>query len=74
VVGTRTSGIASGPTAPYRLDDGSTIWLPAFYQLGANRERIDGIGVAPDYFAPVTAADLSAGRDPGLAKALAVLR
>jgi carboxyl-terminal processing protease len=74
LVGTRTSGVVSGPSDPYSLEDGSLIWLPAFYQIGANRERIDGIGVAPDYYAPLTAADLSAGRDPGLTKALELLR
>jgi carboxyl-terminal processing protease len=63
----------SGPSDPYRLDDGSAIWLPAYYQIGAAHEFIDTIGVAPDYYAPLTAADLSAGRDAGLAKAIQLL-
>ncbi len=73
LVGTRTAGIASGPTAPYALEDGSSLDLPKVYSLSANKEIINTIGVAPDFFAPVTAADLSAGRDPGLAKALELL-
>jgi carboxyl-terminal processing protease len=73
LVGTRTAGEAAGPADSYRLEDGSSLTLPKFYQIGANREIFNTIGVAPDYFAPVTAADLSAGRDPGLAKALELL-
>jgi carboxyl-terminal processing protease len=33
---------------------------------------VDTIGVAPEHYAPVTAADLSVGRDPRLAKAVAL--
>jgi len=36
-------------------------------------ELIDGIGVAPDYYLPLTAHDLSTGHDPDIAKALALL-
>jgi len=74
LVGTCTSGVVSGPAAPYSLEDGSSISLSAFYEIGANRERIDAIGVATDYYAPLTAADLSASRDPGLTKAVELLR
>jgi len=74
LVGTRTAGLVSGPTLPYRLDDNSELTLPSHREIGANREIVDTVGVAPDELAPMTAADLSAGRDPGLAKALAVLR
>jgi carboxyl-terminal processing protease len=74
LVGTRTAGVVSGPAAPYRLTDGSSLSLPKFYQLGAAHEFVDGIGVAPDYYAPLTAADLSAGRDAGLSKAIELLR
>ncbi|MEN3360599.1 MAG: carboxyl-terminal processing protease [Mycobacteriales bacterium] len=73
LVGTRTSGIVSGPADPFMLDDGSTLQLPVFYGLGPNREVINTIGVAADYNAPLTAADLSAGRDPGLDKAVTLL-
>jgi carboxyl-terminal processing protease len=74
LVGTRTAGLVSGPTLPYRLDDNSELTLPRLHEIGANREIIDTIGVAPDHLAPMTAADLSAGRDPGVAKALTLLR
>jgi carboxyl-terminal processing protease len=74
LVGTRTAGAASGGADVYALDDGSRLMLPKLYEIGANKEIINTIGVAPDYYAPMTAADLSAGRDPGLAKAIELLR
>nr|WP_157528901.1 S41 family peptidase [Kibdelosporangium sp. MJ126-NF4] len=73
LVGTRTAGAVSGPGEGWVLDDGSFVGLPKVHELGANREKIDTVGVPPDHFAPVTAADLSAGRDPGLDKARALL-
>ena len=39
----------------------------------ANREVIDKIGVPPDHHVPLTPEDAAAGRDPALAKALALL-
>jgi carboxyl-terminal processing protease len=74
LVGTRTAGAVSGPGASYLLADGSVISLPKSPEIAANREDVNIIGVAPDHYAPLTAADLSAGRDPGLAKALELLR
>jgi carboxyl-terminal processing protease len=47
--------------------------LPEKHFLGANKELIDTIGVAADRHAPLTAHDLSTGRDPGLATALRLL-
>jgi carboxyl-terminal processing protease len=73
LVGTRTGGILSGPAAPYLLDDASLIILPPKHAFGADHEIIDGIGVAPDYYLPVTAQDLSTGHDPDIAKALTLL-
>jgi carboxyl-terminal processing protease len=73
LVGTRTAGIVSGPAAGYMLNDGSVLALPARHELGPIREVINGIGVAPDYFIPVTAAALSRGQDPDIAKGLRVL-
>src|SRR5208337_212417 len=73
LVGTRTGGILSGPAAAYLLDDASLIILPPMYASGADTEIIDGIGVAPDYYLPLTAQDLSTGHDPGIAKALTLL-
>ncbi|MEU7867145.1 S41 family peptidase [Dactylosporangium sp. NPDC049140] len=74
LVGTRTAGLVSGPTLPYMLDDNSELTLPSLREIGANREIVNTIGVAPDHMAPMTGADLSAGRDPGVAKALTLLR
>ncbi|MFL6126962.1 S41 family peptidase [Actinophytocola sp.] len=73
VVGTRTAGIVSGAATAYLLDDGSVLGLPDRHQLGADREIINGIGVAPDHDVPTTAGDLSAGRDPAVALAATVL-
>ena len=73
LVGTRTSGIVAAPAAPYLLDDASLIILPARQELSARHELINGIGVAPDYYIPLTADDLSTGHDPDIAKALTLL-
>ncbi|NUP48524.1 MAG: peptidase [Catenulispora sp.] len=73
VIGTRTSGMVAGAAGGYVLGDGSLLMMPAKHQLAARHETINGIGVAPDYFIPLTAADLSAGRDPALDKAVEVL-
>ena len=73
LVGARTSGIVAAPAAPYLLDDASLIILPATQELSAHRELINGIGVAPDYYIPLTAQDLSAGHDPDITEALTLL-
>jgi carboxyl-terminal processing protease len=73
LVGTRTGGILSGPAAAYLLNDASLIILPPKHAFGADHEIIDGIGVAPDYYLPLTAQDLSTGHDPDIAKALTLL-
>jgi carboxyl-terminal processing protease len=73
LVGTRTAGIVSAPAAAYLLDDASLIILPARHELSAHHELINGIGVAPDYYLPLTAQDLSTGHDPDIAKALTLL-
>lgn len=73
LVGTRTSGIVAAPAAAYLLDDASLIILPATHELSADHELINGIGVAPDYYVPLTAQDLSTGHDPDIAKALTLL-
>lgn len=74
LVGTRTAGIVSGDAHPYLLDDNNSILaMPSLHQVGANGETIAGIGVPPDHYAPVTAADLSAGRDPAVDKAVQLL-
>jgi carboxyl-terminal processing protease len=73
LVGTRTAGIVAAPAAAYLLDDASLIILPARHELSARHELINGIGVAPDHYLPLTAHDLSTGHDPDIAKALALL-
>jgi carboxyl-terminal processing protease len=73
LVGTRTGGIVAAPAAPYLLDDASLLILPATQELSAHRELINGIGVAPGYYIPLTAQDLSAGHDPDINKALTLL-
>jgi carboxyl-terminal processing protease len=73
LVGTRTAGLVSGPADGYLLDDGSLLGLPAKHELGPDHELINGIGVAPDYYIPLTAQDLSTGHDPDIAKALTLL-
>jgi carboxyl-terminal processing protease len=55
------------------LNDDSTLLLVSRHEVSANGEIINGIGVAADYQAPLTAPDLSAGRDPGIDKALLLL-
>lgn len=73
LVGTRTAGAVSGPGEPYLLDNGTALMLPKYHEIGANKEIVNTVGVAPDHYAPMTAADLSAGRDPGLDKAVSLL-
>ncbi|WP_317135566.1 S41 family peptidase [Nonomuraea phyllanthi] len=73
LIGTRTAGAISGPSKAYLLDDGSAVFLPGVRHLGPAREVIDTIGVPVDHYAPMTALDLATGRDPGVAKALALL-
>ncbi|MFI7134735.1 S41 family peptidase [Nonomuraea sp. NPDC050153] len=73
LIGSRTSGMVSGSARMFALDDGSTLSLPAAYQVGADHELINGIGVAPDHYLPMTAKNLREGRDPAMAKALSLL-
>lgn len=73
LVGTRTTGAVAGPGLGYKLANNTVLMLPKYHEIGANREIVDTIGVAPDHYAPTTAADLSAGRDPGLDKAVSLL-
>ena len=73
LIGTRTAGIVSGPADAYLLNDASLLALPAWHELSAHHELINGIGVAPDYYLPVTAHDLSTGHDPDITKALTLL-
>jgi carboxyl-terminal processing protease len=73
LVGTRTAGIVAGSANSYGLNDGSMLSLPSSHEIGAHRETVNGIGVPPDHYAPLTAQDLSTGADPGVAEALTLL-
>jgi hypothetical protein len=64
-------GIVTGPAGGFLLDDSSLLLLPARHEVAANKEIINGIGVAPDDYMPPT--DLSAGQDPAIQKALTLL-
>ncbi len=70
LVGERTAGDAAGPAQPWFLGDGSVLEIPVAFMRGAHGEIVDGIGVPPDDAAPLTAAALSAGHDPGIERAL----
>ena len=74
LIGTRTAG-ATGAAAVFSriLNDGSALQLTTKTFLAAGHEIIDGIGVAPGYYIPLTAKDVATGHDPNIAKALAVL-
>ncbi|MEV4379098.1 S41 family peptidase [Streptosporangium sp. NPDC049644] len=73
LVGTRTAGVISGPAQRYLLGDNTTLGFPARHHLGPHREVIDRVGVPPDHHVPLTPKDAAAGRDPALAKAVALL-
>ncbi len=73
LIGARTAGVVAGGALSWVLDDGSVLGLPPRHGLGANHEIINGIGVAPDYYVPVTPLDLATGYNPAISKALALL-
>jgi carboxyl-terminal processing protease len=70
LVGERTAGNAAGPATLWFLGDRTALFMPVAFMRDADGEIVDGIGVPPDDAAPVTAAALSAGRDPGIDQAL----
>ncbi|MDI5974960.1 S41 family peptidase [Amycolatopsis magusensis] len=70
LVGARTAGAVSGPSQGHLLHNNTGLMLPERHEIGANREKIDTVGVPPDHYAPMTAMALSTGQDPGVAKAL----
>lgn len=73
IVGMRTGGKVAGRAYGYSLDDGSVLVITVVREVGAKGERIDGIGVAPDYIVPLSAEALSAGHDAEIEKAISVL-
>ena len=74
LIGTRTAD-ATGATAVFSriLNDGSALQLTTKTFLAAGHQIIDGIGIAPDYYIPLTARDAATGYDPDIAKALTPL-
>jgi carboxyl-terminal processing protease len=74
VVGTRTPGCLLGST--FRsLSDGSSIQVTALgVRVGPNQTVVNNVGVAPDVTVPISAADLAAGSDPQLDRAVADVR
>jgi carboxyl-terminal processing protease len=73
LVGARPAGVASSLPQSFLLDDGSLLSLITTHGRAPNREIIDGIGVAVDHQASMTAKDLSTGHDPAVDKALSLL-
>src|SRR5215213_2312326 len=75
IVGKRTFG---GGIGPYyftpRLIDGGSVQLPnrAAYDPSGTTWGIENMGVAPDFDVEITPADVIAGRDPQLEKAIEV--
>lgn len=74
LVGTRTAGASSGPSYGYLLNDNtSMLVLPSQHAYGADGEIIDTIGVPPDRQRPLTATDVSTGKDPAMEQAVSLI-
>ena len=74
LVGTRTAGASSGPSYGYLLNDNtSMLVLPSQHAYGADGEIIDTIGVPPDHQRPLTATDVSTGKDPAMEQAVSLI-
>lgn len=74
VVGERTRGEASGLQHGYQLNNDTVLLLPKLYRTWANAENVNEIGVPVDCHVPLTAEDISNGRDPGVDKARDLLK
>ena len=57
----------------YQLDNNTVLVLPKLYRTFAHGEQVNEIGVPVDYQIPLTAEDISNGRDPGVDKARELL-
>lgn len=73
VVGTRTAGCL-GIGGRFRLADGSGLNVTMSKLLGPTGQDLNRVGVQPNQFVELTAADLAAGRDPQLQLAIARLK
>jgi carboxyl-terminal processing protease len=72
VLGTKTAGCV-GIASRAQLDDGSGLSVSVAKLLGPTGEELNKSGVTPDEVVEVSRADLAAGRDPQLERALAIL-
>ena len=72
VLGTKTAGCV-GIATRLQLDDGSGLSVSISKLLGPMGEELNRVGVMPDEVVEVSRADLAAGRDPQLQRALAIL-
>lgn len=73
-IGENTQGVFSD-VLTRRLPNGWSFGLPNEVFLTPDKKAFDGPGIPPDIPIPVFAAgDVAAGRDPGMAKAIEVLR
>lgn len=73
LIGTRSAG-ALGAALYYEFEDGSAMEVTVNRVIGPDREAINEVGVVPHEIVPLTPADLSAGYDPPLLRAVAYLR
>lgn len=73
LIGTRSAGALSGARY-YELEDGSALEISVIRVLGPDGETINEVGVTPHDIVPLTPADLSAGLDPPLQRAVDFLR
>ena len=73
VIGRRTAGAVLASWF-YRLPDGGELQLSREDYVAPKGRRIEGVGVTPDIVVPRVLADIRAGRDRDLEKAIEVLR
>jgi carboxyl-terminal processing protease len=73
LIGTKSAG-ALGAALFYEFEDGSAMEITVNRVIGPDREAINEVGVAPNEIVPLSPADLSAGYDPPLLRAVAYLR
>lgn len=71
LIGEHTAG-STGQPSMYDVGNGITFGVGSKRSFMATGAAFEGIGLAPDIEVPTTAADMQAGRDPVLEKALAV--
>jgi carboxyl-terminal processing protease len=73
LIGTKSAG-ALGGALYYEFEDGSAMEVTVVRVTGPNGEEINNVGVTPDDLVSLTPADLSAGIDPQLQRALDYLQ